>query len=153
MNYSPVHIGKKIEEEFIRQKLSQSDFGRMIGVPQQNVRRIFEKESIDTSRLVAISQALGFDFFVYYRSDEQHTEITATATSTCGQASFNNSGLMIQQNFKEPTDETATNTENTENTQNVVLLQERIRFLEREIETLNERIKDKQETIDILKSR
>lgn len=58
-----VHIGKAIAEKFKKKDLNKSEFGRMIGVPQQHVNRIFERETIETGKLVRISRALDFNFF------------------------------------------------------------------------------------------
>lgn len=41
-------------------------------MPQQNVSRVFNGESIDTKRLVAVSRALSFNFFELYTNIEHH---------------------------------------------------------------------------------
>lgn len=72
-----VHIGLAIEEKLQELKLSKTEFGRRIGIPQQNVNRILEKESIDTRKLVQISKALNFNFFTLFCDEpkmEVHTE-------------------------------------------------------------------------------
>lgn len=63
MEISQIHIGHAIESKMQELKLSKTEFGRRIGVPQQNVNRILERESIDTNKLVKISNALNFNFF------------------------------------------------------------------------------------------
>lgn len=63
-----VHIGKAIKERFDEVKMTKTEFGRLISVPQQHVNRIFERESIDTQKLAAISRALEFNFFALYCS-------------------------------------------------------------------------------------
>lgn len=49
-----VHIGEAIKKRFDDLKMTKTEFGHKIGVPQQHINRIFEKESIDTKRLVKI---------------------------------------------------------------------------------------------------
>lgn len=61
-----INIGEKIKSRFHKSGLTQKEFGARIGMPQQNVSRIFNNESIDTKRLVAISRALDFNFFTLY---------------------------------------------------------------------------------------
>ena len=46
--------------------MSKSEFGRKIGIPQQNVNRILEKPNIDTEKLITVSEALGYNFFEDY---------------------------------------------------------------------------------------
>lgn len=61
-----IHIGHEIESRFNELRMSQTEFGSRIGVPQQNIRRIFEKSSIDTDKLLSICAALNFNFFELY---------------------------------------------------------------------------------------
>lgn len=69
-----IHIGEEIKIRFDRSGLTQKEFGSRIGMPQQNVSRVFNGESIDTKRLVAVSRALNFNFFELY-ADISHHEI------------------------------------------------------------------------------
>lgn len=61
-----VHIGRAIDERREKLQMSKSEFARLIGVPQQHVNRIFEKETIETSKLIKISRVLEFNFFTLY---------------------------------------------------------------------------------------
>ncbi|MDE5878322.1 MAG: helix-turn-helix transcriptional regulator, partial [Muribaculaceae bacterium] len=70
---NPIHIGKEIESRMHYLRLSKSEFGRKIGIPQQNVNRILGKESIDTDKLVRISEALNYNFFALFCNDESDT--------------------------------------------------------------------------------
>lgn len=62
----PVFIGKIIEEELRRQKLSVTWLSRKIHCDRRNVYDIFERTSIDTELLYRICQVLNVDFFAYY---------------------------------------------------------------------------------------
>lgn len=69
------HIGQEIERILGIRKISKSEFGRRIGVPQQNINRILERPNIDTERLILISNALDFNFFELYIDINESTNI------------------------------------------------------------------------------
>ena len=69
MKLERVNIGMNIEQKLNELGISKSEFGRRIGIPQQNVNRILEKPNIDTERLIAISEALEYNFFSDYSSE------------------------------------------------------------------------------------
>lgn len=75
MAQKTVHIGLAIEEKLQELKLSKTEFGRRIGIPQQNVNRILEKDTIDTGKLVQISEALKFNFFSLYCEEVPKVEV------------------------------------------------------------------------------
>lgn len=58
-----VHIGKEIDKRRQELDMSKSEFGRLIKVPQQHVNRIFERDTIETAKLVKICRVLEFNFF------------------------------------------------------------------------------------------
>lgn len=62
-NVHKIDVGLAIEQRMNELGLSKSEFGRRIGVAQQNVNRILEKGSIDTDKLVLICEVLNHDFF------------------------------------------------------------------------------------------
>ena len=85
-----IHIGEEIKSRFDKSGLTQKEFGSKIGMPQQNVSRVFNGESIDTKRLVAVSRALNFNFFELYANIEQrqvHTEGDYSPASDSGDVS------------------------------------------------------------------
>ena len=51
MKLEKVNIGLSIEQKLNELGISKSEFGRRIGIPQQNVNRILEKPNIDTEKL------------------------------------------------------------------------------------------------------
>lgn len=61
-----VHIGQEIKKRLEEIKMTKTDFGKLIDVPQQHVNRIFERDTIETKKLVKICQALNFNFFTLY---------------------------------------------------------------------------------------
>ena len=66
MKLNQVNIGAEIEARINQLGLSKSEFGRKIGIPQQNVNRILEKPSIDTDKLAQICAVLDFNFFTLF---------------------------------------------------------------------------------------
>lgn len=66
MKIERVNIGLAIEQRLNELGMSKSEFGRKIGIPQQNVNRILEKPNIDTEKLITISETLEYNFFEFY---------------------------------------------------------------------------------------
>lgn len=64
-----IHIGEEIKKRFDASGLTQKEFGAKIGMPQQNVSRVFNASSIDTNRLAKVCVALKFNFFALYCED------------------------------------------------------------------------------------
>ena len=81
MKIEKVNIGLAIEQKLNELGMSKSEFGRKIGIPQQNVNRILEKPNIDTEKLITISEALGYNFFMYYVG-EHNTSVVNGALAT-----------------------------------------------------------------------
>lgn len=62
-----VNIGLAIEQRVNELGISKSELARRLGIAQQNVNKVvFDKESLDTAKLVEISKALDFNFFELY---------------------------------------------------------------------------------------
>lgn len=61
-----VNIGEEIKKRLDEKKMSKSEFARRIGAQQQHINRVFEKDTIETKRLEAVSEALDFNFFSLY---------------------------------------------------------------------------------------
>lgn len=66
MSIAKVNIGLSIEQRLNELGMSKSEFGRKIGIPQQNVNRILDKPSIDTDKLALICEVLEYNFFKEY---------------------------------------------------------------------------------------
>lgn len=61
-----IHIGLEIESRINQLNISKSEFGRRLGKQKQNLKRIFERSSIDTDMLLQISKILDYNFFRLY---------------------------------------------------------------------------------------
>lgn len=72
-----IHIGNENDRRLAHLRMTKTEFGRKIGVKQQNVHRILESKSIDTEKLQVISDVLGFNFFSLYVDDTSPMTIAA----------------------------------------------------------------------------
>ena len=61
-----IHIGKKIEEAFVKRGCTKTWLAEQINCDHSNINHIFKRQSIDTELLVKLSNALGVNFFEYY---------------------------------------------------------------------------------------
>ena len=86
-----VHIGEAIKKRLDELKMTKTEFGRLIDTPQQHVNSIFNRENIDTGKLIKICRALKFNFFSLYCSASAPISAYLSAVSTAGNA-LNNLG-------------------------------------------------------------
>ena len=61
-----IHLGQAIKKRFDETGLTKTEFGRLIGVPQQHVNRIFERETMETKKLIKVCRALEYNFFALF---------------------------------------------------------------------------------------
>lgn len=67
-----VNVGLAIEQRINELGITKSEFGRRIGIPNQNVNRILSKPSIDSDKLVEVCDALDYDFFKLFSSSVEN---------------------------------------------------------------------------------
>ena len=58
-----VHVEQAIDHRRNELGLSKSELGRRLGIPQQHINRLLERETMETKRLVKACKALDFNFF------------------------------------------------------------------------------------------
>jgi transcriptional regulator with XRE-family HTH domain len=92
-----MHIGKKIQEAVKKSGLSVTEFAEKINYSRRNIYSIFEKESIDTSLLLKISDVLGHDFFVHYNTDKKSSKTQVAEPSGVGEYNENRVREMIKE--------------------------------------------------------
>ena len=73
MNRS-INVGLSIEQRINELGITKSEFGRRIGIPNQNVNRVLSKSSIDSDKLVEICNALDYDFFKLFSSSVEENK-------------------------------------------------------------------------------
>ena len=66
---SYIHIGQKIEICLKEKKRTQNQLADLLGVKHPVISKLLRKDSIDSGRLVMISNFLGHDFFVDFYKD------------------------------------------------------------------------------------
>lgn len=93
MKIDKVNIGLLIEQRLNELGMSKSEFGRRIGIPQQNVNRILAKSSIDTDKLLDICEALDYNFFESFNKEQNviadNGSIAVTGNSTAHHINVN----------------------------------------------------------------
>ncbi len=76
-----IHIGNLIRDELRRSDHTNQWLADRIGITPRTLQKLFNKPSIDTQQLLAISRALGVDLFHYY-SDALATHVQSGHMST-----------------------------------------------------------------------
>lgn len=72
----PVNIGRAIENRLKIQGITQTEFAKKMGMHQPDVSRLLKKDSIDTEKLIRISQILNFNFFGLYLPLDDSNPVT-----------------------------------------------------------------------------
>ena len=82
-NIQNVHIGSVIEEKLKEKSMTVSELADKINRSRTTVHDIFKRKSIDTELLIAISNALNYDFIhkVYYGEETSPTLFIAVKTN------------------------------------------------------------------------
>ena len=113
MKFEKVNIGLLIEQKMNELDINKSEMARRSGIANQNIKRVLERSSIDTDKLVAISEALDFNFFDCFRTKEEQ-----------GTATADNGGVAVAGNG------TAHHFTTNSSVETDAVLQERIKSLE-----------------------
>ncbi|NPD83036.1 helix-turn-helix transcriptional regulator [Prevotella sp. PINT] len=147
IDVKPVHIGHEIDRRRIELGLSKSEFGRQIGVPQQHVNRILERETMETNKLLKVCQVLDFNFFALFCSMSHKISAYLAAVTLNGNANNNigDSELATQLSKEQATTDSLKAT--------ISLLREHIDSLNTQINRLDSNLKDKDVIIELLKER
>ena len=66
MNFKDIPIGKLIEQKVIEQKILISRICNFLNCEEEDVKEMYQKNSIDTYILLRWSKLLGYDFFRIY---------------------------------------------------------------------------------------
>lgn len=77
MKIEKVNIGLLIEQKMNELDITKSEMARRSGIANQNINRVLDKPSIDTDKLISISEALDFNFFDCFRSIDEKSSATA----------------------------------------------------------------------------
>lgn len=147
INIKRAHVGAEIEKRRVELGISKSELGRRIGVTQQHVNRILERETMETSRLVKVSEALDYNFFSLFCPVPQQISANLAAVSLQGNAHniIGEAGLASQLSKEQA---------EVESQKKVIkLLREQIENLKMQITRLESHLDDKDRIIKLLEER
>ncbi len=141
-----VHIGQAIDKRREELNMSKSEFGRLIKVPQQHVNRIFERDTIETAKLIKICRVLDFNFFALFCDfpENVYAFMAAVAMGNGNALNYIGDAALASQIEKQ-----AQKIESLE--ENKVTLNARITDLKDQIESLKSQLADKDELIKVYK--
>lgn len=142
-----VHIGRAIKERLDKLEMTKSEFGRQIGVPQQHVNRIFERDTIETKKLYRICRALDFNFFELFCHFPSNVNAYLAAVAMGDGDAQNNIGDAAMLAQLESQKVKVGSLEKTERD-----LRSQIAVLQRSVEQLNSQLGDKDEIINLLRT-
>lgn len=141
-----VHIGQAIKKRLDELKMTKTEFGRLIGVPQQHVNRIFDRDTIETKKLVRICRALDFNFFALFCKFPTNVNAYLAAVALGDGDANNNVGdtaILTQLDVYKVKLESAKTTEAD--------LRDQIAVLKDNIEQLKANLRDKDEIVNLIK--
>lgn len=143
-----VHVGQAIKKRFDETGMTKTEFGRLIGVPQQHINRIFERDTMETKKLAKICQALDYNFFALFCDFPTNVNAYLAAVALGNGDANNNIGdaaLLAQiELYKERVDGLK---------ENKASLKDQIATLKDTVEQLKSQLKDKDELVAIYKER
>lgn len=142
-----VHIGQAIDKRREELNMSKSEFGRLIKVPQQHVNRIFERETIETAKLVKICRVLDFNFFALYCDFPENVYAFMAAVAMGNGNALNYIGDAALSSQIEKQEQKIESMEENKSTLNA-----RIADLKDQIDSLKSQLVDKDELIRVYKS-
>lgn len=61
-----VHVGQEIAKRLDELNMTKTEFGKLIGVQQQHVNRILERDTMETKKLYKVCQVLDINFFALF---------------------------------------------------------------------------------------
>ena len=60
------HVGREIAKRLDELNMTKTEFGKLIGVQQQHVNRILERDTMETKKLYKVCQVLEMNFFALF---------------------------------------------------------------------------------------
>ena len=143
-----VHVGQAIKKRYEATGMTKTEFGRLIGVPQQHINRIFERDTMETQTLAKICQALDYNFFALFCEFPTNVNAYLAAVALGNGDANNNIGeaavLAEIELYKERVGGLKENTST---------LKDQISTLKDTVEQLKSQLRDKDELIAIYKER
>lgn len=116
-------------------------------MPQQHVNRILERETMETKRLIKVSEALGFNFFTLFCPVQHQISAYLAAVTLDGNAH----NIIGDAELASQLAKAQTEIESQRGT--IALLKEQVDSLNAQINRLDSNLKDKDAIIELLKER
>lgn len=143
-----VNIGEEIKKRLEEKKMSKSEFARRIGAQQQHINRVFEKDTIETKRLEAVSEALDFNFFSLYCETPNNVFAYLAAVSMGDGDAINLTGDAALIAQMEVLREKVESLERERGT-----LTDQVESLKKNVAQLESNLRDKDEIINLVKTK
>ena len=142
-----VHIGQAIKKRIEELGMTKSEFRRLIGVPQQHINRILERDTMETKKLIKVCRALEFNFFALFCEFPTSVNAYLAAVALGGNATYSvgDASLLAQME--------ANKVKADGLQENTSLLREQIAILKDQVEGLKKQLEDKDEIITLYKER
>lgn len=147
MDLKNIHVGEAIEKRRKELKMSKTEFGRRIGVQQQHVNRILERDTMETAKLVRVSEVLDYNFFSLFCPLKHQVSAYLAAVAFDGDAINQIGDTQLSAEVSK------LNGLVEQDKKTIAQLTERIEELKHEIKRLESNLDDKDEIIGLLKER
>lgn len=142
-----IHVGEAIEKRRVELGLNKSELGRKIGVTQQHVNRILERETMETNRLIRVSEALDFNFFTLFCPVQHQISAYLAAVALDGNAHNHIGDTELAAQLSK------VQAESDNQKVAIKLLREQVESLKAQITRLDSNLKDKDAIIELLRER
>lgn len=126
-----IHIGEHIAQRIKELGISKSEFARRYGIHQQHVNKLLSYSSLDTEKLVRISNILEYNFFTLYTQGVVNISAIQSSVNTGKGTAINvNNYGSAQQAYADALVDKIKNLEATINDKNLIisLLEEKLKM-------------------------
>lgn len=79
-----VHVGEAIQKRIEELGMTKSEFGKRIGVKTQHIKRILERDTMETKKLMKVCEVLDFNFFSLFCEFPSSVSAYISAVTTNG---------------------------------------------------------------------
>ena len=133
-----VHVGREIAKRLDELNMTKTEFGKLIGVQQQHVNRILERDTMETKKLYKVCQVLEMNFFALFcKFPTNVNAYLAAVVLGNGDANNNSEAAILSEIEKLKSD--------------VKHYEESNALLREQIQTLRDNLADKDELIQVHK--
>ena len=142
-----VHVGHAIKKRIEELGMTKSEFGRLIGVPQQHINRILERETMETKKLYKVCQVLEYNFFALFCTFPTSVNAYLAAVALGGNAQYNVGDAALLAQLE------ASKVKSDGLQENTSIMKDQIATLKDQVEGLKRQLDDKDQIISLYKER